>query len=72
MSIERMPGVPLSPSILLRKLLENLDQIDGIVCVVQWKGEEFQVCNSAMKTTMLVTMGAYLGKVAMDEFVKEA
>lgn len=66
--LERMPGTKLSPEFLVRTLLEHIDKIEGIACVVQWKGEEFQACNSAMKTTTLAAMGAFLGATTMDEF----
>ena len=70
--LERMPGVKLSPEFLLHAMLGHIDKIESIALVVQWKGDEFQVCSSNMKTTLLVVMGAYLAEQAMKEFTKES
>ena len=67
--IARMPGTRLSPEVLLRNMLEDIDQVKSIALVIEWEDDTFQVCNSAMPHTKCVAMGAFMARKMMDGFL---
>lgn len=40
MSVERLPGTPSTPLLMLHKMLEDVEKIESIVAVVAWKSPE--------------------------------
>ena len=53
MTIERLPGTNSTPLFILHKLLENIEQIEGVVVVVKWDNKTYQCCWSSQELSSL-------------------
>lgn len=70
MTIERLPGTPSTPTYMLHKLLESVDQIESLVLVVKWTNGERQVCWTAQGYSQMAMASIAAQRVISDQIVK--
>lgn len=67
-----LPGSRLTPEVVLHRTLNKLERIKGVVVIVQWGDDTFDVDWSQMKTSELAMAGVVLNGMAADIIFKRA
>ena len=66
--VEAMPGIPLTPGMLLSELVGDVENIDMLICLVRDKQGQLSLCSAGANVSDLA-MGALVLQARAMQFV---